>query len=306
MITLQQVCEDYIASNPRLRSPHSMRLLRISVRHFDEWLGRPATIADLTDVNLTAYSRRRGNECAAATVERECSKIATLWRWAALHGHCQPPTIRIDKATTGVPVAWTRNEVRDLFSAARQLEGTIGGVACRVYFPALLGVLWDSGERIGALVAVRRSDISITRRWLLPDVAWVIFRIRKGNGRPLVRRLRQSTIGPVRRLLDAHDYQQPFGHVHRTTIYHHFDRLLRSADLPVDRKHKFHCTRRTVASHLKRKGIANPLGHSSETIAERYYYDPRITDTRQPADHLFDPLGLWGKISGLLETGLRH
>jgi hypothetical protein len=43
---------------------------------------------------------------------------------------------------------------------------------------------------------------------------------------------------------------------------------------------------------------AASLGHSSEQITIRSYYDPRIVASRQPVSLLFNPVGLWSRLIG--------
>jgi integrase len=156
---------------------------------------------------------------------------------------------------------------------------------------ALLAVIWNTGERIGALCEVKRSDIDLRGRW-------VTITSRKNSGRTLVRRLSRSTIRELRRLLDASPHVKPFGYVHRGSLYHHLKKLLAEAGLPADRRHKFHCLRRSHASYLHAAGgdARESLDHADEKTTRDHYYDRRITRARDAIHWLFDPLGLWSRL----------
>ena len=56
---LNELCQNYLEENPRVRSKHTMQLVKISVQHFQDYLGRAATLADFTNKNLVGYMERR-------------------------------------------------------------------------------------------------------------------------------------------------------------------------------------------------------------------------------------------------------
>jgi integrase len=290
---LDTLREDYVATNPAIRSPETKRLLRISTSRFAEFMGRPCVAADLTDRNLTAYMQhRRGMGIRESTLERETAKLLTLARYAALSGLIPPPRMRLRKAPADAPVALLRHEVRALWRAAASYEALIGGVPGSVYMPALLDVLWDTGERLGAVYVLTRGDIDLAGRW-------VTLRSRKGGGAVQVRRVRRATARSLGKLLEASAAPQPFAVFgHQSALYHHLNRLLVTAGISVDRRHKFHCLRRSHASWLYRAGgdATASLGHADQATTRRHYFDVRITGGRQPSELLFSPLGFWGRL----------
>lgn len=292
MRTLEELLSEYVATNPAITSDCTVRLLAGTVKLYSGFLGHVATIDDLTDRNLKVYiAHRQRIGKAGATVEREACKLLTLWRFAALHGLTKPPTMRIAKAAAHLPVAFLRAEIKALFKAARRARGECGGVPNKIFFPALLGVCWDSGERVGAIRALTREDIDLTK-------GWVTFRHRKGQGREMMKRVSWSTKRALRKLLAAHQHPTPFAHVHLTTCYFHLKSILRDAGLPADRRSMLHRLRRTHASYLKLSGgdASASLGHSSEAVTSRYYYDQRIVASKPATKYLFNPLGLWARL----------
>lgn len=300
---LTELVEKYCAENPQVKSLETIRLLKSSVRQFNAYIKMPGTVEDLNQKTITGFIQaRRLAGRAESTIERESNKMMTLWRWAAAEGLTEAPRIRIEKAQVDTPVCFLRHELKALFKAVRRYDRSIGGVSGDVFLLALLCTLWDTAERIGAVRAINRCDFDVARGpWYWPRRGWVTIRHRKRSGKTLVRPLRRSTTKHIRALLAQTDAKQPFAIVDRSAVYQHLDRVLERAGLPVDRKHKFHCIRRSHASYLKRAGgdVQDSLGHLDPQTAPLRYYDPRVTRKWHAIDYLFHPLGIWGRLMAL-------
>ena len=50
---------------------NSLRLYRVALRHFDRFVGRPATLDDLTDDVVTAFLAHRLDEVSPYTANRD-------------------------------------------------------------------------------------------------------------------------------------------------------------------------------------------------------------------------------------------
>ena len=291
-MTLLELCADYVTNNERVQSPETRRLLRVVIRNFEKFLGHPGDPSELSDQQIKRYGMaRRASGLALSTVDGELSKLMAIKRYAADRGLTPRPMLRIAKSQTPTPVAFVRWQIRRLWREAGRSQASIGGVHGAVYWLALLNLLWDSGERIRAIYRLQRSDIDLRGRW-------VTFRERKGQGRTIVKRVRRSTAKCLRTLMQAHAHDQLFAVVSIGTIYHQYETLLSDAGLPTDRHSKFHCLRKSHASYLHLAGGDSraSLGHSSEAITVRHYHDPKITETEQPVDLLFDPLPWWARM----------
>lgn len=295
-MTLDELLEQYVSTNPAISSAYTIRLLRGTVKLFSTYLGHQACVSDLTDATFRGFLVHRQNQGkAAATVEREGAKLLTLWRYASTNGMVKAPTIRMARSSPHIPVAFLKHEVRSLFKAARRARGECGGIPNKVFFPALLGLIWDSGERVGAVRALTWGDIDLRTRW-------VTFKHRKGQGREMMKRVSRSTRRALKRLQAVHNVEKPFAHICLSTKYFHLKSILRDAGLPCDRRSMLHRLRRSHASYLKLSGgdAQASLGHSSEAITVRSYYDPRVVGKRQPSTLLFSPVGWWDRLSGWL------
>ncbi len=296
-MNLDSLLADCIATNPAIRSPETKRLLALSCRHFAHFLQRPALAADLTDKQIVAYMQHRQRlGRSEKTVEREAAKILTLARYAALCGQADVVRLRLVKSPVDVPTALTRPQLWSLWRAARRYQAAIGGIPGNVYSLALLDTLWWTGERLGAVWQLERADIDVRSRW-------ITFRHRKARGRVQLRRVPRSAARSLGKLLAVSPGERPFAVFGaQTSLYHHLNRLLLQAGIPVDRRHKFHCLRRSHASWLHQRGgnASESLGHSDSRITTEYYLDPKIVVPAQPADSLFSPGGWWGYLAGIL------
>lgn len=286
--------DDYLATNTAIRSPHTERLIRTSIKHFAAFLDRIPEVCHFTDKQIAGYiQHRRKLGRAEATIEREVAKLMSLWRYAAAKGFAPPHTIRLKKAKVDTPVAFLKWEVRALFRAAKKYRATIGGAPGNIVMLSILGVCFDTAERIGALEQVEWSDVNLRGRW-------ITIRSRKNGGRTLTRELRRSTAKQLRLLAEC-GVSKPFGFVHRGTLYHHLENLLKAAGLPTDRRHKFHCLRRSHASYVKAAGgdARESLDHADEAMTRVRYYDPRILGAQNVLRFLFHPFSWWERMLGL-------
>lgn len=210
--------------------------------------------------------------------------------------------MHIEKVPPPEPIAFLKREVRTLFREARRYHHTIAGVDGAVMLSSILAVCFDTAERVGALCEIERSDIQIVSSWLRISGGWVTIRSRKNGGRTIVRKLRASTARVLSKHLKNCPHKKPFGFVHRGTLYYHLAQLLKQAGLPGDRRHKFHCLRRSHASYLHAAGgnAQESLDHADAGTTRRHYFDSRITRTQHAIDRLFNPFGFWTRILGML------
>lgn len=291
-MTLEELLFAYLSANAAIRSIATGRLLGFTVKHFGEFLNRTALVGDLTDTNLVSFMRyRRQLGRAETTVENEGVKLLALWRWAAIRSMVAPPSVRIERRRPDAPHALIKPQIRALFKAARRAMGMIGGKPRCVYFPALLGIVWDTGERISAVRALRRIDIDLRMRC-------VTFRVRKGHGRTLTKPISRSTARALKHWLAIHDADEPFAIVGLTSVYYHLDRILVAAGIPPESRNKFHALRRSHASYLHAAGgdATESLDHSDARVTRMYYLDPRIIMRRRAIDRLFNPFGFWQSV----------
>ena len=74
--------EQYEPLALRSRRPNTKRLYRATLKFFDEFLGRRATIDDLNDATVSAFAAHRlDSDLSKYTVNRDLFNLLALWRW---------------------------------------------------------------------------------------------------------------------------------------------------------------------------------------------------------------------------------
>jgi integrase len=260
----------------RGRSANTCRLYGCTIRAFGKWLGYQPTVDDLTDLTLSRYLDARAATRSPYTAEKERTQLVSLARFARDRGIIPtmpevPPAPLPDR----VPVAWTLDELGAIYRAAAATRGTVGRVPAGIWYSALVSVLWESAERIGAVLECRPQDFNGTHLHVRAEY-------RKGGKRDRVYRLSSRTCGLLsqargdRRLLEWD--RSP------THLWAKYADVVARAGLGRGRHLSFHALRRSAASHYAARG-GDPvqlLDHSSPRITHRWYLDRRMTD-RGPA-----------------------
>lgn len=168
--------------------------------------------------------------------------------------------------------------------AARSAPGIIGKIPAKDWWPALLLTLFDTAERIGAVMALCWPSVDLGRGWIIFDAM-----TRKGRTADNVKRIAGDTTKALKNIRHGDDNVFPWPYA-PTSLWTRYELLLAAAGLPNDRKHKFHAIRKTTASHYEAAGgnATSLLGHASRRNTERYL-DPRIVNPTQPIDLLWRP-----------------
>jgi integrase len=276
-MTLDELfCRLYRPLRLRGRSQNTTRLYGCTIRAFGKWLGYVPTVDDLTDLMLSRYLDERAATRSPYTAEKERTQLCSLWRFAADRGIVTtrpevPPAPLPDR----IPRAWTLGELGSIYRAAAATRGMVGRIPAAVWYPALVSVLWETAERIGAILACRPDDF---------DGASVFVRAeyRKGGKRDRIYRLTSRTAALLTQARgDRFLLEWPRSH---TLLWAKYADVVARAGLGRGRHLSFHALRRSSASHYAALG-GDPvqlLDHSSPRITQRWYLDRRLTD-RGPA-----------------------
>jgi len=274
----------YVPSRLNL-SARGAEQLAVAVHSLDSWRGSPARLCDLSPDMLVAWLRALARSRSPATVNSKRQAVLSLWRHASEHGLTLPPN-RVPKLLEPdrLPVCWTLEEIGRLFSAADAEPGWWGELPAWLCWRLGLSVLWDTGARIGELLAARLADV-----WLDRGVWFVPAANTKGRRRDRLYPLHPDTLALVRQSAEwERERLWPFPAGPRQA-WDHYRRILTRAGLPCDRKHLFHCLRRTAESFAAReRGLAwaaAAVGHG-EDVARRHYVSPIIA----PGPALVDAL----------------
>lgn len=282
---LVDVCREcYFKLNSRIQCDATRRQYGFAVADFSEAIGHAAAVSDLTDDNVAAMMVfLRARKLAAKTINERRGRINALWSWLAKRGIVDKwPTIRRMTEPKRIPVAWSRDELRQLLAACRRLTGKVGDVPANLWWESLHQVAWSTGERITALMSCRWEDLS--GEWLsIPAEA------RKGKTADAQYRLSASAVESLDKIRQpSRELIWPWP-LHPLYLWVRYKQIRSRAGLPTDRRSAFHRIRRSVASHFEAAGgnATALLGHSSRATTINAYLDPRIVKQEQAADRLF-------------------
>ncbi|MCC7334064.1 MAG: tyrosine-type recombinase/integrase [Pirellulaceae bacterium] len=266
------------------KSPNTIRLYEIQFRKLSRFMGRPAVLSDLNDDNVSSYLAAEADGNSMHTVAKEFGQLVAIWRFAVRRQFLTTwPELVKPEASKPIPDAWTREELASLFEAIGWLEGDYSGIPASLWWEALVRIVLDTGERIGALLQVKWDDLQ--DEWLtVPAVS------RKGKHSGKVFKLSEKTLEVLSQMRGLNQEPVVFPWAWTDTyLWNRFGKILKDAGLPCGRRSKFHKIRRTVATYYEVAGgnATVLLGHSSRKITEAYI-DQRFVKTPQPCD-LIEP-----------------
>jgi integrase len=273
----------YAVMKLRSSSPRTKELYCSTIRAFERFLGRSATLDDLSDLTVNRFlSYLRDRELSPYTINKERSNLLAMWNYAARKGYVDRwPDVPAQTEPEVIPMAWMEEEIRAIFAACDRIYGRFEGVPCNLWWKALLLVIWDTGERISAVRGIEWQHVDLKRSWLK-----VPAKLRKGKRSDKAFRLSAETVGLLREIkkVTARSIVFPWPYS-ETYLWLKYGKLLESAGVDAGPRSKFHRIRRTVASFYEAGGgdATELLGHSDRKVTRKHYLDPRVTGSQKPA-----------------------
>ncbi len=288
---LRDVLDEYALRKLRRANPETKKKFGYALDHWARMVGHEPSTDDLSDEAVEEFQDTLIELIGLAedTAAMYVKKICALWRFAFHKRYFDVwPMVEVVTPAEKIPVAWTQRELLILFGALTQQTGFVGGVPAADWWLSLHWILWDTWERIGAVLKLPWSQANLEERFL-----WFAAGTRKGKKRDKGHTLHETTANALRKILQPKRelvFPWPYN---RMTLWNRYKRILFDAGLPFDRYHMFHCMRRSGASHMRAAG-GNPsqtLDHSDPKVTERHYIDPRIAPPLSPSSVLFRPIG---------------
>lgn len=298
----------------RGKSARTTKLYECMIRAFARWLGRDPVVTDLDDLVVSRYLEARAQTVAPLTAERERIELCALARLLAERRVIEfPLTVRPGRLPERVPEAWSLEDMAKLLAAAadpatyRNRSGrprifplpaldqpagtTESAVQLARMFSALIPLLWESGERIGAVMDARQEDYRRPHLLLRAEA-------RKGSKRDRVYTLSPATCDRIEAMIvPGVDRIFPWASA-IGTLHHQLRKIMTAAGLRGDRKRLgFHQIRRSACTHYAAAG-GDPrwfLDHENLRTTRRWYLDPRYVENHKPPcdvlPAIFDPAG---------------
>lgn len=258
---------------------------RTTLRSLQHWWRRSARsdqprLADFGDpliVGVRNCELEKGN--APPTANKAVRNLAALANHAADCGliHYRPRLKRLKvREYEREPDAWTVEEFGRILEAAEDLEGYVGPVKKRVWWPAMLLVVYSTGRRIDTVMQLPTARVNLETGWIL--AGWETQKERADQWM----RLLPDTVTALRRLDPAgRDLRRvfddwPYDRTQRgwPALTGGLRKILRMAGLPEGRRDLFHKIRRTYATLIAGQAgevvAQQMLGHSSLSVTRRY------------------------------------
>lgn len=279
---LWTICtQRYFKLQLRIRSPLTHKQYKIAIGNFSESLGHEATLDDLTDDNVTLMmSFLLEKEISPRTVNERRQRICALWSWLAKRGEVTKwPTVQDMPIAQRTPKAWTESEVARLFDAAQNMTGRVGKCPARLFWPAMLWLAWDTGERIGAILQAKWDHVS-------GNILTIPAELRKGKRKDARYVLWPETLVALRDVqsLTTSENLLPWPYS-QEMVWYRYGQVVNAAGLPRTRYTMFHCIRRTFATqiHIHGGDATAALMHDSASTTRKSYLDPS-QNRNQPHD----------------------
>lgn len=296
-MTLRELLIDRVAPLKNL-SERSVKMYVSTLDRFRDFLGHEPTVDDLDDLTAAKFLRwrqvtqhSRFKLISPASLAKDCAHLRSLWTWLAKKRWKRSdgellefPDFARPKVPRPVPKAYKAEELAALVQAARRRKGYVAGKPAAWYWTTKIQALFQTGERIGAVMQIRWSEVDLERHTLTFLAA-----TRKGHRetitRPITPQLSKALAThqgpPEARVWPWLDDREML------SCYASLRVLCRCAGVQYK---PFHAIRKSTASYLKRAGISakKQLGHSSEAMSETHYYDEEITGRESNLDYLPD------------------
>lgn len=245
--------------------------------------GSEPTIGDLDDDTLVDFlcwiTEDQG--CAPETGNKYAANLKAIWNFAKRKKiiDCEPDfdLLKVPKHDRKV---WTPQQLEQLLTAARRVDGYVGPVPANVFWPALILTILTTAGRINSVMRIAIGDVDFDRNEILLRHENV-----KDNAdlrKPMLPEAKAAILQLLKHQRLTADQDSPlFGcwpydknGDYWAILRKHYKRILIDAGLPVKRRNLFHCLRAvTVTRITKSHGIRAAQAfcdHSSESVTRAY------------------------------------
>lgn len=276
---LMLAVQRWLGVNSSIRTDKTRYNHERTVLLLSEFLGRDALVEDITDETLAQFWRWRSETVSPNTVNSEGLGLLAFAKWLARKHLIESPDVRPPDRVRRRPRALSAEAMDRLVRAAYRHRIVIKGVPGDVIFLALLLVMYQTAERIGAVKLIEWEDVDLVAGWIRFPAE-----NRKRGQVEIVRAINNQCIDALQKLREAAD-GPPIGVFRRSLFYPHWHGLIGTAGL--EDWVTPHVIRKSAASHLPTLEDARELlGHSSSSVTAMNYRDERVNDEKRVLDKL--------------------
>lgn len=288
--TVRELYESYRVRRLRNAAANTMHKFDVAIRAFERELGREATLGDLNDDTVGAVLAAWGKSTRSRhTINGYGAKVMALWRYGCRRGWLKewPEGDWKLYAPKPVPRAWTQDDLGRLYAQLAKQTGFIGGIPAPDWWLGLHSVLFDTGERVGAVLSLLWADVDLGARSIL-----IRGENRKGDADDKLYFLHEDTTARLTAIREPKRDRVFALPITMGALLWRYKRILEAAGLDSSRKSKFHRMRKTVASHIAvakgREQASEALDHKDPSVTAAYI-DPSICPGVRPAEVLWRP-----------------
>ena len=274
-------------------TPRSVVIYTNTIDHWMRFLGREPLTSDFDDLVVSRFLafrntsiKRGGKTLSPNTVAKDKAQICALWTFAAKKRLVEQfPSLPRTHLVHRTPKAATVDSMQALMAAAGTgKRAWYGDLPVAWFWQTLIRVAFETGERRGALMALRWSEIDLEGLQVT-----FLAETRKGRSRDIVRAISQSVADQLRLHRGAPGdlvWRYP-GKPH--SLYASWDLLRKRAGVQV---RGLHSIRKSSASYLAAAGgnASEHLGHSNPRTTA-VYLDPSIVRPKETAVSRLPQLG---------------
>jgi integrase len=289
-ITLAEVIDEFIASRKLDKSPRYIVRLALARRHILKFFPATRNAHAMTPGDIDRYVSKRMRKVANATINQEIALLkAAFYLGIQRQKLNHNPLARRRKLPTRTPDEIVRLPIHDDQAALEVIRNVLAHGA-KWLEPIILTML-ATGERIGAVLALRMSDIQDDMIRFRPGTLKT-----KAEGRAVFRRGHlKKILAPLTKNLPPGSFifwartQAPgAAPISHHTVRHAWTDAARRAGMP--KPPRLHDIRHFVTSTLDRHNIResiirSQLGHATDAMT-RHYTHRRVQDTMPAADVL--------------------
>lgn len=289
-ITLAEVIDEFIVSRKLDKTPRYITRLALARRHILKFFPAARNAHAMTPSDIDRYVSNRMRKAANATINQEIALLkAAFYLGIQRQKLNHNPLARRRRLPTRKPDEVVRLPVHDDQAALAVLKNVLAHGA-KWLEPIILTML-ATGERIGAVLALRTSDIHDDMIRFRPGTLKT-----KTEGRAVFRR------GNLKKILAPHTRNLPAGSfifwartkspgsvpITTDTVTHAWTDAAKRAGM--SKPPRLHDIRHFVTSTLDRHNIResiiqSQLGHATDAMT-RHYTHRRVQDTMPAADVL--------------------
>lgn len=272
--------------------PRSVRLYEGTIDQWARFLGREPELSDFDGLGVAKFLHwrathiRAGKQISPNTLAKDKAQISTIWRFAAEQRMVERfPSLPRTHLVHRTPKAATVDVLERMMAAAgagrKKMYGT---VPVAWFWRTLIRVAFETGERRGALVALRWSEVDLDARQIT-----FLAETRKGRSRDIVRAISPGLADELRQHRGAPGdlvWKYP-GKPH--SLYAAWDLIRKRAGVQV---RGLHSVRKASASYLAAAGgnATEHLGHANPRVTA-VYLDPTIVKPKETAVDKLPSLG---------------